>query len=319
MIEKLEDIIVGSEDFKSFLAKVKRGDMAKTVLLISKDSDYSFEMAKFLSCLIFDGDMNKGENYQKVCADSHPDLKVYPQKDKLYVADSEEIVFESAVKPIFANKKVFIIRDIDRGMEQAQNKLLKTLEEPENNVYFILTTTNVNLVLPTIRSRCVKTELGKLKENDIRQFLGDSEQTQLALALSEGLIGKAQKLSRKKELKPLFESVFAVIANLKASKDMLAYSKTIAQFAGDYELILTSFSLILEELLYIKSGNRSSLRLRDYDERLEKVQNEYSIKAIIEIRELIDKAVKEMAFNCNFIVVLENLILNILEVKYLCR
>ena len=96
MIEKLEDIIVGSEDFKSFLAKVKRGDMAKTVLLISKDSDYSFEMAKFLSCLIFDGDMNKGENYQKVCSDSHPDLKVYPQKDKLYVADSEEIVFENS-------------------------------------------------------------------------------------------------------------------------------------------------------------------------------------------------------------------------------
>lgn len=319
MLEKLEEIISSSNDFAKFEEKAQRGNLAKTIMLISKDSDYSFEFAKLLSCLIFDGVKKESENYLKVVADSHPDLKIYPSKDKLLVADSEDIVFESSVKPIFANKKVFIIRDIDKGMESAQNKLLKTLEEPENNVYFILTTTNVNLVLPTIRSRCVKTELAKLDEKEIKSFLGNCENSDLAIALSEGLIGRADKLANKKELFPLFESVMAVVTRLKSSKDMLAYSKTIAQFGSEHQLIFHAFSIIMEDLLYIKSGNISAVRLKKYCDKLESVQNEYTIKAIVEIRALIDKAVKEMMFNCNFVVVLENFILNILEVKFLCK
>lgn len=319
MLEKLEEIISSSNDFAKFEEKAQRGNLAKTIMLISKDSDYSFEFAKLLSCLIFDGVKKESENYLKVVADSHPDLKIYPSKDKLLVADSEDIVFESSVKPIFANKKVFIIRDIDKGMESAQNKLLKTLEEPENNVYFILTTTNVNLVLPTIRSRCVKTELAKLDEKEIKSFLGNCENSDLAIALSEGLIGRADKLANKKELFPLFESVMAVVTTLKSSKDMLAYSKTIAQFGSEHQLIFHAFSIIMEDLLYIKSGNISAVRLKKYCDKLESVQNEYTIKAIVEIRALIDKAVKEMMFNCNFVVVLENFILNILEVKFLCK
>ena len=320
MLEKLERIITNTQDFKDFQDKAKRGDLAKTIMLISKDNDFSYEFARLLSCLIFDeGEIGESENYLKVKSNAHPDLKIYPQKDRLLVADSEDIVFESAVKPIFAKKKVFIIRDIDKGMEPAQNKLLKTLEEPENNVYFILTTTNINLVLPTIRSRCVKTELGKLDESQIKSYLGGSENAELACSLSEGLIGRAEKLAVKKELPPLFEGVFSIVTELKASKDILAYSKNICRFSGDSNLIFSALSLIMEDLLYIKSGNESAVRLKSHKNKLEKVKDEYTIKAIVEIRSLIDKAVKEMMFNCNFTVVFENLMLNILEVKYLCR
>ena len=315
MLKKLEGIIRESEDFAKFSEKAERGDLAKTILLISKDGDYAFEFARLLSCLIF----GEGEHYQKVLAGSHPDLKVYPTKDRLLVADSEEIVFESAVKPIFAGKKVFIIREIDKAMEQAQNKLLKTLEEPENNVYFILTTSNVDLVLPTIRSRCEKTFLGKLGEDVIGEFVGSGENSDLAIALSEGLIGRAESLVRKSQLKGLFESVLEVVTKLKSSRDMLRYSKAIAGFSGEQNLILTCFAVIMEDLLYLKSGNDKEVRLKSYAERLSKVKDEYSFRAISEIRGLIDKASREIMFNCNFVVVLENLILNILEVKYLCR
>lgn len=312
MIEKLEKIVRASADFKEFQAQ---GEVAKTILLISKDSEYSFEFARLLSCHIF-GDE---ESEAKVKAGAHPDLKIYPLKERLLVADSEEIVFESSVKPVFSGKKVFIIRDIDKGMEGAQNKLLKTLEEPENNVHFILTTSNADLVLPTIRSRCVKTELKKLSESAIRDFVGDCENGELICGLSEGLVGRAQSLINKKELFPIFEGVVSVVTRLKASKDMLAYSKTLSQFAEDYMLIFSAFSLVLEDLLYIKSGKLDFVKFKSYLNRLKEVEGEYSVKAIIEIRSLIDKAVKEMMYNCNFIVVIENFILNVLEVKYLCR
>lgn len=314
-MQDLERVIKTSADFKEFQDKINSGSLAKTIMLISKDNDYAFSFACLLSTAIF-GDE---ESYQKVMAESHPDLKIYPVKDRLLVSDSEEIVFESAVKPIFASKKVFIIRDIDKGMESAQNKLLKTLEEPESNVYFILTTTNVNLVLPTIRSRCVRTTLGKLNEEEIKSVIGQGENSALAIVLSEGLIGKAQRLNGKKDLKLIFENVLSIFTNLKASKDLLGYSKKLANFYLESDLIFTCFSQIIEDLLFIKCGKSESVKLKDYRHNLESVQGEYTIKALSEIRELVDKAVKEMMYNCNFIVVLENLILNTLEVKYLCR
>lgn len=318
MNNKLEEIILQSGDFKEFEAKARRGDFPKTVMLISKDNDYAFEFAKFLSCLVFDGEMSKGENYLKVTAGAHPDLKVYPSKDRLVVADSQEIVFESTVKPIFANKKVFIIKDIDKALEGAQNKLLKTLEEPNKNVHFILTASNSNLVLPTIRSRCVKIELKKIGLKQLEGFI-EGENSSLACALSDGFVGKAIWLNDKKELKPLFESVIAIVTKLKSSKDMLPYSKTILSFNESSDLVLSILSLIMEDLLYIKSGKEDGVRLKEYLDLLKSVEREYSVKAIVEIRALIDKAVKETMFNCSLVVVLENLILNILEVKYLCR
>lgn len=315
MLDKLEKVIKSSRDFIEFQDKVNRGELAKTIMLISKDNDYSFQFARLLSSLIF-GD---SESYEKVMADSHPDLKIYPTKDKLLVADSQEIVFESSVKPIFAKKKVFIIRDIDKGMEAAQNKLLKTLEEPESNVYFILTTTNANLVLPTIRSRCVKTELAKLNENEIINVVGQSDNSMLAIVLSEGFVGKTEKLVHKKDLRDIFENVLAIITDLKASKDLLIYSKKLANYYLESDLIFLSFAQIIEDLLFIKSGKNQSVKLKAYINKLESVQGEYTIKALAEIRTLLDKASKEMMYNCNFVMVLENLILNILEVKYLCR
>ena len=52
MNNKLEEIILQSGDFKEFEAKARRGDFPKTVMLISKDNNYAFEFAKFLSCLV---------------------------------------------------------------------------------------------------------------------------------------------------------------------------------------------------------------------------------------------------------------------------
>lgn len=322
MIENLEKIILSSSEYKMLSSELENGSLAKTIMLISKDSDYSFEFARLLSCMILnnglkDGELEKTENYYKVVAQSHPDLKVFPTKEKLLVADSEMIVEESTVKPIFSDKKIFIIKNFESSMEAAQNKLLKTLEEPENNVYFILTTSNINLVLPTIRSRCNKIELSRLNKSDIEKCLGEIENLQLVTALSEGYIGRAEKLSKMGNLENLFKSVLAVVTELKTSKQLLYFSKPLSDYSSDFELIIRILSLIFEDLLAIKTNGK--LRLEFCRDSLNKVCDEYSVKAIVEIRKLIDRAVKEISYNCNFILVIENLLLNILEVKYLCK
>ena len=96
MIEKLEEIITSSSEYRMLAGELESGKLAKTIMLISKDSDYSFEFARLLSCMIFNNGLNNGileksESYLKVKASTHPDLKVFPIKDKLLVADSGQI------------------------------------------------------------------------------------------------------------------------------------------------------------------------------------------------------------------------------------
>lgn len=315
----IKDIILSSGDFISLQREIQEKKNANTIMLISKDEDYSFEFARLLSCLIFNGgEWIMNENFVKVNANSHPDLKIYPTKNQLLVADSEEIVSESSVKPIFADKKIFIIKGIEKSMEASQNKLLKTLEEPSKDAYFILTTSNLNLVLPTIKSRCNKVELAKI-DKDIILNLISSENNEIVACLSDGLIGRAQKLSKIKNLKVLFDGVVDCLTRLSSSKDVLVFAKKLLPFKDDFDLLIEIFSVLIEELIYILSDKVNLIKLPSFRERLERVKNDYSFEALIEIQKLIANAVKEMSYNCNFTLVIENLLLNILEVKYLCK
>ena len=317
---ELEKIITESSDFVKLNEEIAGEKLAKSILLISKDQYYSMEFARYLAIQIFNnGQFINNENAQKVKCDSHPDMKTFPAKERLMVADSENIVQESVIKPIFANKKVFIIKNIENGMEAAQNKLLKTLEEPASNVYFILTTSNVNLVLPTIRSRCNKVELGKVSDKIIMDLLGGNENSSLITALSDGCVGKAIELENKESLIQVFSACKDIVCRLKSSKEVLAYSKRLLAFKDDFKLMIEILSIIIEDLLMIKGRCKDSVRLKNYLADLLQVESEYTIKAIVEIRSVLDKAVKEMSYNCNFTVVFENLLLSILEVKYICR
>jgi DNA polymerase-3 subunit delta' len=314
---KLEKIISSSQDFLSLQQEIKDGKISKSMLLITKDEHYSYEFAILFAAMLFnDGHLIENENYLKVQNLSHPDLKIYPQKDKIMVADSDNIVEESSIKPIFANKKVFILRNIDQGTEQAQNKLLKTLEEPAHNVYFILTTSNINQVLPTIRSRCNKIELAKLPKELISRLCEGDE---LVAALSDGYAGRAMTLASNENLHKLFDSTLAVVSRLKSSKNLLSFSKDLASFKNEFDLVVEIMSLIFEDMLFVKVGKLDKVKFKNHLSVIKECESEYSIKAIAEIRKLLDGAVKEMLCNCNFTLVLENLLLNILEVKYICR
>ncbi|MBQ8909300.1 MAG: AAA family ATPase [Clostridia bacterium] len=314
---KLEKVITNTQDFYNFQKEVQEGKLAKSILLISQDEQYSYQFALSLAALLFNnGQIVENEHYIKVKSLSHPDLKIYPQKERLMVADSDSIVEEGSIKPIFADKKIIIIKNIDNAMEQAQNKLLKTLEEPNKNMYFIVTTTSLNQVLPTIRSRCNKIELAKLPTAVINEFCQGNA---LASVLCDGYAGRAFYLAQMEDLKSMFDSVLACVTQLKNSKNLLSFSKRLSAFKDNFNLIMEMLSLIMEDLLFIKVGKTNKIRFKESASTLQMVEGEYTIAAISEIRKLIDKAVKEMTFNCNFLVVIENLLLNILEVKYICR
>ena len=117
-----------------------------------------------------------GECHSCIQAESgnHPDIirVVHEKPGSISVDDIREQVNQTvAIKPYQGPYKIYIIPEADLMTIQAQNALLKTIEEPPEYVVILLLTENADLLLPTITSRCVMLKLRNIKDTLIKKYL----------------------------------------------------------------------------------------------------------------------------------------------------
>ena len=94
------------------------------------------------------------------------------------VSDAEEIIQNVAMSPVHSRYKIYIIDEVHMISDKAFNALLKTLEEPPQNVIFILATTEAHKVLDTIKSRCQRFDFKRITTDDISahlRYIADKE------------------------------------------------------------------------------------------------------------------------------------------------
>lgn len=96
----------------------------------------------------------------------------------IYIAAVRSLTRDALIAPALASRKVFVIGDAERmvsqeGADQAANALLKLLEEPPADTFFVLTSSEPSALLPTIRSRVAAVRVGRLAEKDVADFLAD--------------------------------------------------------------------------------------------------------------------------------------------------
>ena len=139
---------------------------------------------------------------RKVLAGTHPDVIIAddPEKKTVSVSLVREIREEIYIRPNEADRKIYIFpRGQDMTIE-AQNALLKVLEEPPAYGVFLLLTDNPERLLPTVRSRCTELTLQPLPDDTIRRALraeypdAAEDAVMLACARSGGFLGQAKKL-----------------------------------------------------------------------------------------------------------------------------
>ena len=127
---------------------------------------------------------------------SHPDFLTFTSDgplDQISIQQMRLVKERAPMKPLRGKWRVFLIDGMDRANPQAANSLLKTLEEPPPHLVMIMTARNAYDLLPTIRSRSVMLNLGKLNEADMRAFLQARglDQPERRLAMAEGAPGVA--------------------------------------------------------------------------------------------------------------------------------
>ena len=257
----------------------------------------------------------------KIKEGTHPDVLSFPEGKSLSVLDSKKIVEETTKKPMLSDKKIIIINDIDNSSAEAQNKLLKIIEEPPKNVVFIATATNMDNVLATIKSRMQKRQIEKFSKAQIEQILDNknSPYKPLAIIKGEGYLGKTLEILEDEKYFEYYNRAKTFVFEIKATAQILQYLTDKNMTRDNLRQILGHMSLFYSDIMLCKIGQIENVENQFEANLYQQVQAEFSTKALVQIQKLLNESVKKIQANGNVGLILETLLVKILEVKYLCK
>ena len=331
-------IIQNTNAYRLIQSDKQKGNLSHAYLILTSDKDMLEDYVKLLvslMCCETDGVCSNCRTCRLIADKAHPDVIFYPQqkakkdkdkekgaKAKLDTVCTEDIVSlieESYIKPIECDKKVFVILNAQDMTVQAQNKLLKTLEEPPRNVHIVLGATSEFSLLSTVKSRVKKIEIQPFDNQTIFKALEnecqDHQKLNLAISCGDGTIGKALSLYGDKSLQNLTELVLDMLVNMNSSKDVLKYSTKITDQKVDLSQFLSVLQLLLRDLLVLEQKNQSVILNKQAIERLEKTKN-FNTGSLIHALETVVEATKRKKFNMNETMLLDWLLFQILEGKH---
>lgn len=225
------------------------------------------------------------------------------------------------IKPYSSRHKIYIVDEAEKMNAQAQNALLKTIEEPPAYAVVILLTTNADAFLPTILSRCVLLNVKAVPDEAIQKYLMShyqipDYQAQICVAFAQGNVGKAVQLASSDDFNELKASVLQLIKRLH-DIELYEMSEAVKQIS-EYKLQVNDyFDLIMiwyRDVLYFKAtGDVNGLIFKDEVYAIMRQAEKSSYRGIERIIEALQKAQVRLNANVNFDLVIELLLLTIKE------
>lgn len=310
----------------NFLKEVYDKNKSHAYLFISEDSFTTQIATKLFAMFFVCNNKQKGipcflcSSCQKVLNKTAVDMFTYPRKASIIVEDVKEIIGNAQSKPLDFNNKIFILNNIHEANLSAQNKLLKTLEEPPHNVIFMLSAPSENTVLPTIASRVKTIVLPKAKKEELFNILKevevDEKRKAITLDVAQGSLGKALSIIKNEVYFSIYNFCLEVIDKMNHSKKVINYSSTIEKNKKYIDLYLEILTLFYRDMLLLKEGEKEGVINKYNLSLLELFSQNYSQLALIKIIEKLEQAKKMINFNTNVTAVIDSLLLGILEVKY---
>lgn len=245
--------IIGNEQNKEFLTQiVNSNNIAHSYMFIGADSIgkllFAKEFAKAILCTNEEKPCNKCKSCIEFNTLNNPDFNIVePDGNSIKIEQIRELTKTVYEKPIVSARKVYIIDDSNLMTKEAQNSLLKTLEEPPEYVTIILIASNENQFLPTIRSRCTKILFGNLKDNELKLVLNKEynykDIPDIILKVANGSVKRAIELKDKEKE---YENVQKIFFNLESINiiDLINSKEEIFKNKEDVNGILEYINLI---------------------------------------------------------------------------
>ncbi|MEG0564825.1 MAG: DNA polymerase III subunit delta' [Hungatella sp.] len=261
---------------------------------------------------------------KQVLSGNHPDL-IYVRHEKptsIGVDDIREQVNDTImIRPYSSDYKLYVIDEAEKMTVQAQNALLKTIEEPPSYAIILLLTTNQEAFLPTILSRCVQLKLKPLQDFVIKgylvQTLGVSEEkADLYAAFSRGNLGKAIRLAGSDEFQLMYQEVLGMLRRIKSLdiSELLNYIHKLKEENLDLYECLDFMQLWYRDVLMFKVTKDANLLVfKDDYKTINEMSKMTGYDGFENILAAIDKTRVRMDANVNMELAMELMLLAMKE------
>ena len=274
---------------------------------------------------------------KQILSGNHPDViwVTHEKLNSIGVDDIREQINDTIqIKPYSSAYKIYLVDEAEKMTVQAQNALLKTIEEPPAYAIIILMTTNEETFLPTILSRCIKLKLKPLKDQTISSYLTESmgisenqadvfaafareeAQAEIYAAFARGNLGKAIHLASSEEFKLLYREVLTLLKNVKEMDIamLLDYIKKMQEENLILDECLDFMQLWYRDILMYKvTKDMNCLIFKEEYTAVSRLCQNSSYEGLEAVLNAIDKAKARLAANVNTELALELMLLTMKE------
>lgn len=303
-----EKVIRNTNAYKIIYGEKKRGELSHAYLIVCPDGVMLKTYMKLFASLIMcenDGACGECRPCRLIDKEAYADCDFYPKDgDKIKTADIDDLVSKTIIRPIESDIRMFVLVGAENMTAEAQNKILKTLEEPPRNVCILIGATTDNALLPTVKSRVKRLDVPPFSDGEIRRALGDEypdkAKLESAIALGGGKIGSVIKAYTDGNAEKMQAFCRQVLFSMRSSKDVAKYSSKINK-----DNIKDFISILKSEVanLLVKDNRKAG----DYG---------YVTGALIAISDMLSEKERALYYNANAVMVADSVLLAILGEKY---
>lgn len=307
-MNKLTEYILNNRAIQSFSSDATNGRLSHAYLVTAEDSETVSaamkEMAKASLCK--KNGCNSCETCLRIDHGNHSNVHVYSE----YSVDViKNIIAATFVQSSEEGAAVFLLDNFNGVSVSAQNKLLKTLEEPSENILIIIGTTNDTAILKTIMSRVKKIALNlwdsERIETELISLGVDSKSAEFAAAICPDSLSKAKNIIEDEDAKNAYADLYQMVIEIERSNEIPRFLGVL----GDNNAELNTRLNILESIF--------AKALRDFANGNNTPINEkFNVAALTNIIESILDAKARAKVNVNAINITNTLLMDILEIRY---
>ncbi|MCD8325186.1 MAG: DNA polymerase III subunit delta' [Lachnospiraceae bacterium] len=311
-----EDII-GQQHIKNhMLAAVRHQNPSHAYLLYGERGSgrkmLAKAFAKALQCEDPTGNKPCGKclSCMQMITGNHPDV-IYVRHEKPNVISVDEvrrqINQDVDIKPYRSAWKIYIVDEAEKMNVQAQNAVLKTLEEPPSYAVILLITTNLDSMLETIKSRCVNMATRPVEDEKLQRFLMEKEllpdyKASVCTAFARGNVGRALELASSQEFEETREEAISLLRSLgaKSAAELAAVAKKKVDKSQDTSGFLELLQFWYRDvLLYKSTGSAKHLIFTEELQYIRKMAAAYSYEGLNQILDTILRTADRLSGNVN--------------------
>ena len=323
--------IVGQEHLKEHLENAIKMDKVSHAYIINGEKNAGKEFiaktfAMALQCENRQGTEPCGECHscRQALSGNHPDIIfiTHEKPGTIGVDDiRRQVNNDVAIKPYKGPKKIYIMNEGEKMTAQAQNALLKTLEEPPEYAVLLILTGNVDSLLQTILSRCVVLNMKPAKDAQIKKYLMETMEipdykADICVAFARGNVGKAKLLASSEEFDKVKEEAITLLKYIKEMElnEIVAAIKKITEYKFDVNDYMDILSIWYRDVLLFKATHDANLLIfKEEIQHIRKVADKSAYEGIEKIIDALDKSKQRLNANVNFDLTMELLLLTIKE------